>query len=189
MFRIPSFKNQPCIPSGCRRQPSFELLEVCFYQRYCILGKSLPFLTLRLLLTLLRRSVTPSASLLANSTVNWHPTGLGHQINWREPKMYFFRIYAGTSVIFLAMYSSRVVFSRFGKIIFIDSYAKVAHLQYYQHSSQTMLQEIADPQELFLTETCGAIQMNSILSKIVVHSRIFRVQSSTQLDVLDFFCK
>ena len=92
-------------------------------------------------------------------------------------------------VMFLAMHSSRLISSRFGKIIFIDSYAKVAHLQYYQHSSQTMLQEISDPQELFLTETCGAIQLNSILSKIVVHSGIFRVQSSTKLDVLDFFCK
>ena len=133
--------------------------------------------------------MTLSAFLLVNSTVSQHLTGLGHRTSWRETKIYLFRIYAGTSVIFLAMYSSRVVFSRFGKIIFIDSYAKVAHLQYYQHSSQTMLQEISDPQELFLTETCGAIQMNSILSKIVVHSRIFRVQSSTQLDVLDFFCK
>ena len=89
----------------------------------------------------------------------------------------------------LAIHSSRVVFSRFGKVVFIDSYAKVAHLQYYQHSSQTMLQEISDPQELFLTETCGAIQLNSVLSKIVVRSGIFRVQPSTELDVLDFFCK
>lgn len=79
--------------------------------------------------------------------------------------------------------------ARFAKIIYIDSYAKNAHIQYYQHSSKTLLQEISDPQELFLTQTDWTIPLHQILARIEVHSGYFKAQSAAKLNDLDFFCK
>ncbi|KAK7686545.1 hypothetical protein QCA50_010145 [Cerrena zonata] len=76
----------------------------------------------------------------------------------------------------------------FARIVNINSYQKTAHIQYYQHSSKSILQEISDPQELFLTETCWQIDLEQILSKVDVHFGYYKIQSSTKLDDLHFFC-
>lgn len=40
-----------------------------------------------------------------------------------------------------------------------------AHVRWFQHGCQTFLQELAHPQELFLTPLCDDIPLISILAK------------------------
>ncbi|KAI0348187.1 S-adenosyl-L-methionine-dependent methyltransferase [Trametopsis cervina] len=56
----------------------------------------------------------------------------------------------------------------FGKIIYINQKNKTAHLQWFEHSSKSLLQEIHDPSELFLTKTCGDLQLSAITAKVSV---------------------
>ncbi|KAI0095061.1 S-adenosyl-L-methionine-dependent methyltransferase [Irpex rosettiformis] len=57
----------------------------------------------------------------------------------------------------------------FGRILYIDRKQKTAHVQWFEHASKTLLQEIHDPNELFLTETCGTIELWTILKKCICH--------------------
>ncbi|KAH8099851.1 hypothetical protein BXZ70DRAFT_1008828 [Cristinia sonorae] len=41
----------------------------------------------------------------------------------------------------------------FGKIVFINQQTKQMHVQWFEHASKTILQEICNPRELFLTMT------------------------------------
>jgi DNA (cytosine-5)-methyltransferase 1 len=58
---------------------------------------------------------------------------------------------------------------RFGKIIFINSDAEKAHVQWLSHGSAIHLEEAFDPQELFLTDICDSIDLRTIAGKVTVH--------------------
>ncbi|PCH37981.1 S-adenosyl-L-methionine-dependent methyltransferase [Wolfiporia cocos MD-104 SS10] len=59
----------------------------------------------------------------------------------------------------------------FAIIVWINQKEKQVHIRYLEHSFKTLLEEIGDPQELFLSPTCGDIDLREmhILGKINVH--------------------
>ena len=57
----------------------------------------------------------------------------------------------------------------FGKIISINSDTQMAHLQWFSHGLSTHLQDIYDPQELFLVDNCDSVDLRTILGKVAVH--------------------
>lgn len=76
---------------------------------------------------------------------------------------------------------------RFAKIIYIDSQVKDAlHVQWFEHSSLTILEDLASPQELFLSESCSDLSCNLVSGKAVVH-RCRPGDETSKLGPLDFF--
>ncbi|OBZ68208.1 DNA (cytosine-5)-methyltransferase 1B [Grifola frondosa] len=57
----------------------------------------------------------------------------------------------------------------FARIIYIDQQRKKLHVQWFEHSSQTFLQEIGNPQELFLFKTCDHVDIKLVVGKVKVH--------------------
>ncbi len=63
---------------------------------------------------------------------------------------------------------------------------QVAHIQWFNHGSQTFIGELAHPQELFLADQCGDIPLKDIFGKATVHIS----PNSLPLDKPDdYFCK
>lgn len=60
------------------------------------------------------------------------------------------------------------------------------HVQWFEHASKTVLQEISDPQELFLTELCDSVEISLVVDKADVH---WGPLPSSGLGPLKFFCK
>ena len=78
---------------------------------------------------------------------------------------------------------------RFGKIIYIDQKEKKVHVQYYEHSSKTYLQEISNSQELFLCpQLCWTFNLESVLGKAIVHHDYCPASGET-IDPLHYFCR
>lgn len=75
---------------------------------------------------------------------------------------------------------------RFAKIVYINQQTKAFHLQWFEHASRTILQEISDPQELFLTELCDTMGIELIVDKVDVH---WGPPPALGLSPLSFFCK
>lgn len=63
---------------------------------------------------------------------------------------------------------------------------KGVHVQWFEHSSATLLQELSDPQELFLTDTHDDRPWADILAKVTVH---WDPAPDAQLPPTDFFCR
>ncbi|KAF8899291.1 S-adenosyl-L-methionine-dependent methyltransferase [Infundibulicybe gibba] len=59
----------------------------------------------------------------------------------------------------------------FAKIIFIRHDEQTAHVQWLEHGSQILLQELAHPQELFIHEHCSPVPLQAIVGKVPVHLR------------------
>ncbi|KAG5642233.1 hypothetical protein DXG03_003378 [Asterophora parasitica] len=57
----------------------------------------------------------------------------------------------------------------FAKILYADIDLQNFHVQWLQHSSQTMMQELGNPQELFYNELCDHVSFKAVADKIVVH--------------------
>ncbi|TBU32705.1 S-adenosyl-L-methionine-dependent methyltransferase [Dichomitus squalens] len=77
----------------------------------------------------------------------------------------------------------------FARIVYIDQREKTAHVQYYEHSSKTYLEEISNPQELFLCpQYCGTIALRDVLGKAVVCND-YRPGEGEDFDPLHFFCR
>lgn len=45
---------------------------------------------------------------------------------------------------------------------------KSAHVQWFHHGYQTYMEELAHPQELFLTDLCGDVDLVCVLDKATV---------------------
>ncbi|TDL19401.1 S-adenosyl-L-methionine-dependent methyltransferase [Rickenella mellea] len=56
----------------------------------------------------------------------------------------------------------------FGKIISIRSDDCSAHVQWFQHGKMTMLEELAHPQELFITDICQDVKLSTVVGKAKV---------------------
>ncbi|KAI1797446.1 S-adenosyl-L-methionine-dependent methyltransferase [Ganoderma leucocontextum] len=75
----------------------------------------------------------------------------------------------------------------FGKIVYIDQKEKTVHVQYYEHSSKTYLEEISNSQELFLCpQYCGTLPLESVLGKAIVHDDYCPAET---IDPLHYFCR
>ncbi|KAI8998552.1 S-adenosyl-L-methionine-dependent methyltransferase [Trametes punicea] len=77
-------------------------------------------------------------------------------------------------------------FCWFAKIIYIDQQQGQLHVQWYEHSSKTFLEEICDTQELFLCTTCDNICVKNVLGKAIVHKNS---PAGAELGPLEFFCR
>lgn len=75
---------------------------------------------------------------------------------------------------------------RFGRIIWLDHTSGGVHLQYFEHASATPMQELADPQELFLTNTHDDKHWEDIVAKVAVH---MHPSLDAQIPPEDFFCR
>lgn len=51
----------------------------------------------------------------------------------------------------------------------INGDTQTAHVQWLEHSSQTVMGEISDSKELFLNDLCDNIPLDTILGKVVVY--------------------
>lgn len=62
---------------------------------------------------------------------------------------------------------SDLILFRFGLICYFleEKGQKFAHICWYQHGSQTLLQECAHPNSLFITDECDDIPLESIYSQ------------------------
>jgi len=45
------------------------------------------------------------------------------------------------------------------------------HFQWFDHGSTTVIEELALPNRLFLTDSCGTMDLQKIIGKVVVHER------------------
>jgi len=77
---------------------------------------------------------------------------------------------------------------RFGRFLYAapGNQADQVHLQWFEHGSQKVLGELAQPQELFLTNLCGYHKFDDIAGKATVH---FGPQNGPMEGPLDYFCK
>ncbi len=73
---------------------------------------------------------------------------------------------------------------RFARIIYIKIEEQIAHVQWLEHASQTMLQELANQQEVFFCTLCNPVPLSSLVSKVKVH---VNPPSSVQPD--EFFAR
>ncbi|KAI0066707.1 S-adenosyl-L-methionine-dependent methyltransferase [Artomyces pyxidatus] len=56
----------------------------------------------------------------------------------------------------------------FGKIIYINGRERAMHVQWFEHSSTTYLEEISIRKELFITTKCNNVKLESICGKVAV---------------------
>ncbi|KAF8640653.1 hypothetical protein AX17_000310 [Amanita inopinata Kibby_2008] len=73
----------------------------------------------------------------------------------------------------------------FARIIYITPGTHTAHVQWLEHGSQILMQELAHPWELFLNNLCGNISLKIIVSKITVH----QYHGGRATNDMDYFCK
>ncbi|KAH8099860.1 S-adenosyl-L-methionine-dependent methyltransferase [Cristinia sonorae] len=77
----------------------------------------------------------------------------------------------------------------FGKIVFINQQTKQMHVQWFEHASKTILQEICNPRELFLTMTCSDVDVSLVAGKVIVrYTRPDPLVLPSELDPFDYFC-
>lgn len=58
--------------------------------------------------------------------------------------------------------------SRFGRIVHINAEDERVHIQWFDHVSNTFLENIADPRELFLTPLCDTLPLIFLCGTISV---------------------
>ncbi|KAG9313921.1 S-adenosyl-L-methionine-dependent methyltransferase [Chiua virens] len=74
----------------------------------------------------------------------------------------------------------------FARIIQIHEGDETVHVQWFEHSSKTLLQELGNTRELFLTNTCDTQKLNLIIGKVEVRY-IKPGQSLEDVRAHDFF--
>ncbi|RDB29208.1 DNA (cytosine-5)-methyltransferase 3 [Hypsizygus marmoreus] len=57
----------------------------------------------------------------------------------------------------------------FARVLYADSDLRKFHVQWLEHSSQTMQEELANPQELYYNELCAHIEFQTVVGKVTVH--------------------
>ncbi|KAF9245635.1 S-adenosyl-L-methionine-dependent methyltransferase [Melanogaster broomeanus] len=57
----------------------------------------------------------------------------------------------------------------FARIVSINGEHETVHVQWFQHSTRTFLEQLGDSQELYLTNQCDTLQMNMIIGRVEVH--------------------
>lgn len=75
---------------------------------------------------------------------------------------------------------------RLAKIIYIDGEDEMVHVQWFDHSSKTIMEQLGQPQELFLTMHCDTVAVKTIIGKVEAHY-IAPGQSLAEVKPHDFF--
>ena len=70
----------------------------------------------------------------------------------------------------------------------MDQQKKLFHVQWFEHSSKTILEGISDPRELFLCNLCGEIELVKIpiLGKVSVYKDPSAIKG---VNFQGFFCR
>ncbi|KAH9935023.1 uncharacterized protein B0H18DRAFT_1082741 [Fomitopsis serialis] len=80
----------------------------------------------------------------------------------------------------------------FGRIMHINQQRRKIHLQWFDHAPRSILEELADPRELFLWNSCGEINADDAYDKVDVRYREhYSKPNDTRLDRTDpsvFYC-
>ena len=58
--------------------------------------------------------------------------------------------------------------SRFARIVYINAEDERVHVQWFDHASNTFLDDIADPRELFLTPLCDTLPLITLCGTVSV---------------------
>ncbi|KAG6331286.1 hypothetical protein ID866_7799 [Astraeus odoratus] len=74
----------------------------------------------------------------------------------------------------------------FARIVYIDGEDETVHVQWFDHSSKTCMEQLGQPQELFLTNRCDTVPMKIIIGRVATHY-IAPGQSLADLKPHDFF--
>lgn len=79
-------------------------------------------------------------------------------------------IISGTFFFFLGVSDTRCMTteSRFGRIVHINGEDERVHVQWFDHASNTFLDDIADPRELFLTPLCDTLPLITLCGTVPV---------------------
>ncbi|KAG7452102.1 S-adenosyl-L-methionine-dependent methyltransferase [Guyanagaster necrorhizus] len=72
----------------------------------------------------------------------------------------------------------------FARVLFIDFESEMAHVLWYDHGSNTVLEELAHPQELFILDLCTSIPLLSICGTVKVHR-----WPKEPVPLSDFYCR
>ncbi|KAG0703678.1 S-adenosyl-L-methionine-dependent methyltransferase, partial [Suillus ampliporus] len=76
----------------------------------------------------------------------------------------------------------------FGKIVYINEEYENVHIEWFEHSTKTAMEQLGHPQELFLTNICSTVDFDVIIGKVLVQF----VDPSKEMPVVrphDFFYK
>ncbi|KAL4067275.1 S-adenosyl-L-methionine-dependent methyltransferase [Scleroderma yunnanense] len=74
----------------------------------------------------------------------------------------------------------------FARIVYIDGDDETVHVQWFDHSSKTIVEQLGHPQELFLTTHCDTVGVNLIIGRVEAHY-IAPGQSLAEVSSHDFF--
>ncbi|TCD63769.1 hypothetical protein EIP91_004952 [Steccherinum ochraceum] len=77
----------------------------------------------------------------------------------------------------------------FGIIVWINQQNKTIHIRWFEHASKSILQEICNPRELFLSKTCSTIDVTLLCGKAEVrYGRPPPLLDVTGKEPYDYFC-
>jgi hypothetical protein len=68
----------------------------------------------------------------------------------------------------LIRFSDQPPFFRFGKILYISDEFENVHVEWFEHSTKTAVEQLGHPQELFLTNICSTVEFDLIVQKVSV---------------------
>lgn len=77
---------------------------------------------------------------------------------------------------------------RFGKIVYINEEYNNVHIEWFEHSAKTAMEQFGHPQELFLTNMCSTLELDLIVGKVSAQF----IEPSNEMPIVsphDFFYK
>lgn len=74
---------------------------------------------------------------------------------------------------------------RFGRIHYIAMNNQTFHVEWFYHGSQTIMDEVAHPQELFLSNECGFPGLHEIAGKV----NVVYFADPEKVKPSEYFCK
>lgn len=93
---------------------------------------------------------------------------------------------SGTYCCNLRFGNSTIYCGRFARLLYIDDEDEAVHVQWFDHSSKTILEQLGQPQELLLTTHCDTVPIKMIVGKVEAHY-IAPGQSLAEVKPHDFF--
>ncbi|KAG9223174.1 hypothetical protein PLEOSDRAFT_155087 [Pleurotus ostreatus PC15] len=70
----------------------------------------------------------------------------------------------------------------FARIISLSAEDDLAHLRWFEHGSYTVMEEFANPQQLYLNDLCSSVDINCLIETVNVH-----YQPSSRIPPQDYF--
>lgn len=74
----------------------------------------------------------------------------------------------GRLLAVILRFTDQLPFFRFAKILYISDEFENVHVQWFEHSTKTAMEQLGHPQELFLTNICSTVEFDVIIGKVSV---------------------